>query len=215
MPDNHTSEDNIFTAAEAVSRDVGVEPDFLLRMREEDDWSFVIKLHALLEAATAHLLTHHFADRRIEPHFHALRLTGRAGQLELAKRLELIGDHEARFAQRLSELRNSLVHEISNIGFRFETYVTQPSEPKATEFVRDFGDAWIEELEINGARVSRRDMTLANPRVTVWLGAIGFLAAVHLGKAKSELDWRSKRLEVVEEFLGPWKRRGEAGSEFS
>ena len=40
---------------------VGVKENFFRGLLEEDDWSFVIKLHALFEASCTHLLLFHFA----------------------------------------------------------------------------------------------------------------------------------------------------------
>ena len=39
---------------------IGVAPGFFDGLVQEDDWSFVIKLHALLEAACTHFLLFHF-----------------------------------------------------------------------------------------------------------------------------------------------------------
>lgn len=39
---------------------IGVKSGFFASLLEEDDWSFVIKLHALFEAACTHLLLYHF-----------------------------------------------------------------------------------------------------------------------------------------------------------
>jgi hypothetical protein len=45
-----------------LERAVGVREGFFHRLVDEDDWSFVIKLHALFEAACAHLLLFHFRE---------------------------------------------------------------------------------------------------------------------------------------------------------
>ena len=51
-------------AIHELERHVGVREGLFQRLLEEDDWSFVIKLHALLEAVCTHLLLFHFQ----EPH---------------------------------------------------------------------------------------------------------------------------------------------------
>jgi hypothetical protein len=40
-----------------IERDLGLPIGFLVTLKEEDDWSFIIKLHALFEAAYSHLLS--------------------------------------------------------------------------------------------------------------------------------------------------------------
>ena len=41
---------------------IGVQSGFFESLLQEDDWSFVIKLHALLEAACTQLLLFHFKE---------------------------------------------------------------------------------------------------------------------------------------------------------
>jgi len=45
-----------------LEKAVGVRAGFFYRLLEEDDWSFVIKLHALFEAVCSHLLLFHFRE---------------------------------------------------------------------------------------------------------------------------------------------------------
>jgi hypothetical protein len=42
---------------EALELDLGLPKGFCVKLIEEDDWSFVIKLHALLENAVSELIT--------------------------------------------------------------------------------------------------------------------------------------------------------------
>jgi hypothetical protein len=41
---------------------LGLDQGFFGNLQSEDDWSFVIKLHALFEAACTHLLLFHFQE---------------------------------------------------------------------------------------------------------------------------------------------------------
>ena len=205
MPGDNRFEQDIFKAAEAVARDVGLQPGFLLRVRDEDDWSFVIKVHALIEAATTNLLAHHLDDPRLGNHLRALTLAGRHAKLELAKSLSLVGDEDIVFARWLGELRNSLVHDISKVSFGFDGYITKIPRSKVDEFVRAVGPAFVPETEINGKRVTGRELVLENPKVAVWLCGIGYLGAVHLGKAHSELDKLKAKSRAFEEVFSQWR----------
>jgi len=41
--------------------ELGLPDGFLQRLRNsDDDWSFIIKVHALMEASVSYLLVHHF-----------------------------------------------------------------------------------------------------------------------------------------------------------
>jgi hypothetical protein len=66
--------------------DLGVDVGFFESLLNEDDWSFVIKLHALLEAATGHLLVEHFDDKRLEEVIAHLEMSNqRTGKIALLK----------------------------------------------------------------------------------------------------------------------------------
>ena len=48
---------------------IGFPGDLFLDLLETDDWTFVIKLHALVEAGLNHLLTSHFKRPELEDVF--------------------------------------------------------------------------------------------------------------------------------------------------
>jgi hypothetical protein len=63
--------DDSLTVEEAVALlevDIGISPGFLTHLANEDDWFFIVKSHAFLEAAISHLL----ADSLSEPAFQAV-----------------------------------------------------------------------------------------------------------------------------------------------
>ena len=57
------SSEELEAAIRAVDVQYGLGSGFLLHLYTEDDWSFVIKTHALIEAAVSQLLTHHVGGR--------------------------------------------------------------------------------------------------------------------------------------------------------
>ena len=106
-----------------VEKELGLDHGFLIDLAHEDDWSFVIKAHALVEAAVSHQLAS-VLDPRLRPVFDGLELSdARAGKIAFARALELNSSKERRFIRRFSELRNSLVHDISRVSFTFREHV--------------------------------------------------------------------------------------------
>ena len=103
---------NMATLAEAISnieRRTGVPKGFFETLKAEDDWSFVIKSHALIEAACAEFLTARFGDYELLEVFSRLELSNkRTGKIAFLKELSLLNDDERRFVTELSELRNVL-----------------------------------------------------------------------------------------------------------
>ncbi|HEX6368753.1 MAG TPA: DUF433 domain-containing protein [Longimicrobium sp.] len=99
-----------------------VPEGFLSKLSKEDDWSFVIKSHALIEAAiTQMLLT--VSDPRVTENFRKLPLGGgRTGKLAFAEALGFVNREHRAFIDLFSELRNKLVHDVRSVSFSFERH---------------------------------------------------------------------------------------------
>ena len=114
------STEELENAIRAVDIQYNLGGGFLLHLYQEDDWSFVIKAHALIEAAVSQLLTQHVGDSRLSGVFERLELSNtQTGRLAFVKALDLLSDNERRFVRGFSELRNRLVHNVHNVRFRF------------------------------------------------------------------------------------------------
>lgn len=53
--------------------DLSLHPDFLSKLQGDDDWSFVVKLHSLMEIAISQLVSEHFGSK-LEGVFHHLEM---------------------------------------------------------------------------------------------------------------------------------------------
>ncbi|NOH86037.1 hypothetical protein F0249_19910 [Vibrio sp. 03-59-1] len=96
----------------------------LFRIFEDDDWSFVIKMHAFIEAMVTELLLTQIDDDRIRPTIERLPLSDeQAGKLKMAKDLDLLDASERKFIKMLSSLRNNLAHRIENTDFTFAEHI--------------------------------------------------------------------------------------------
>jgi len=97
--------------------------DFLLDVLKQDDWSFVIKAHALIESAVTEMLIARIGEPVLKPIVERLPLSdSQVGKMLLAKQLGLLSDGQRRFVRWFSELRNQLVHKVENVSFTFETH---------------------------------------------------------------------------------------------
>lgn len=107
-----------------LSESLGVSPEFFERLQSDDDWAFIIKLHALLEAALNHLLTKHFGDDRLLGVISNLDNTdGKRGKMAFVSALNLIPKEYRLFIRQLSEIRNAIVHDVKNLGFDLKNHV--------------------------------------------------------------------------------------------
>src|SRR5436190_1607259 len=83
--------------------------DFLSELVDHDDWSFVIKAHALIEVAVTQMLVQCLGDVRLSDFIERLPLSdGRTGKIVATKQLDLLSDSHRKFIHWFSELRNRL-----------------------------------------------------------------------------------------------------------
>ena len=120
LPEHFLIDKGIVSLQEKLS----LPTDFFKRLLEEDDWSFIIKLHALIEAACTDLLLHHFDEPSLKNIISRLELSDKAfGKLAFIKELELLGDTSRRYISSLSEWRNNFVHNVQNCSASLEKIV--------------------------------------------------------------------------------------------
>jgi hypothetical protein len=141
-----------------IEHQLGLPAGFLRGLYDhEDDWSFVIKSHAFLEAALTHLLADHLGKEDLLPVFAYLETSNvRTGKLAFVKAFDLLDKGARRFIHTLSELRNDLVHEVSNVSFRFDTHVAQLSDKERKEFIGAFDYAFVEVVQASQRQMDDR-----------------------------------------------------------
>ena len=156
---------------------LGIEPGFFDSLDDdgENDWSFVIKLHALMEAAVSNMLTETFKRQELSDLFARMDLSNKTtGKAAFVKSLNLLEEPERRFMSSLSILRNSLVHDVRNVSFDFGEHVSMMNEQKQQQFVKDFN---IISTEVTN---DVRKLFLADPRQAIWYAGMAFLGLVYL-----------------------------------
>ena len=115
---------------------LGLPERFLLDLFKQDDWSFVIKLHALVETALTRALVAHFnAPPTLADHFAQIPVGGTTGKIKLASKCGLITPKDKTFLDRFAELRNELVHSVERVRFDFKIYVNSLSEEGRKQLV--------------------------------------------------------------------------------
>jgi len=93
--------------------------NFFDLLSKDDDWSIVIKCHALLETVIRIWVNdrfHELSGVGFEDYLLNLSLNSRAGILVLAKKLSIVCDFDVEFIKLLSSVRNRYAHKIGNIG---------------------------------------------------------------------------------------------------
>jgi hypothetical protein len=105
----------------------------------------------------------------------------RSGKVKLAKSLGLIEDYQEKYINKLTEIRNKLVHRVKNVNFNFPDYIAGLD----TNQMRNFKDAFS--FGIGSAKVRRAvfktDMTkkaflIKETKLTIWTGGLVCLSEI-------------------------------------
>ena len=171
---------------------IGVSPTFFKQIYDEDDWSFIIKLHALIEAACNHLILYHLQEPKLSKIITRLELSSQViGKIAFLKSLDLLSKYYRRFIVALSELRNSLVHDVRNSTFSIQEMIGNYAPKELKNFAESFAPWEKTLIELNkkdGAlkgtiateltvdKLIKR--TKENPKFHIWLGAHNLLVAL-------------------------------------
>jgi len=94
-------------------------------IQQDDDWSFVIKAHAIVEAAITQLLARLIGHpEALEKFLSTLSMGGRHGKIAFVRCLGGLSDSELDFAEALGTIRNHTAHRVSNVeGFSLTGYL--------------------------------------------------------------------------------------------
>jgi hypothetical protein len=193
--------DDPLTVEEAVALlefDLGITPGFLTRLADEDDWSFIVKSHAFLEAAISHLLADALSEPTLLSIFARIETSNtRSGKIAFLKKLDLLNEDARRLIHSYSELRNDLVHDVGQVGFTFSAHLKALDKQKTDKFVKAFGYfANGDSFERNGEHISTRQFLLANPKQGLWFSVMAVCAVIYLSKDLAKLRRLTRSLEI-------------------
>jgi hypothetical protein len=164
-----------------VEDEFGLRRGFYHSLLGEDDWTFVIKTHALIESAMTQMLTAAVGRHELEDAFANLELShNKRGKVRFAQNLGLIDDQEGRLIRKFSELRNQLVHNVRNVSFSFDEMLANSDNQQRAAFVDSYGYAARDIVEIGTSKMPGKEFVLANPKFTIWVAAMYLVVTMSL-----------------------------------
>ena len=185
--------DQIFINANTVESDIGITPGFLERLLDEqDDWSFVIKVHALAGAALTYLLTTAVGREELGDLFDSLTMgDARKGKLAIAESLRLLDPRRVVFLRALGRIRNRFAHDVKYAGFRIEDYARLLPLVDQKKLWQDLIRGYTIEpfiFDFDNCQVRSEDFARARPRFTIWIGSLSTLSLIYRAKTSNEVD---------------------------
>jgi hypothetical protein len=202
-------------AVRALEQELGITEGFLtsLMNTDVDDWSFVIKLHALTEAALTHLITIALGREELRDFFAEMQMGhARRGKIGIARRLSLIDDRLVKFIMALGRIRNRFAHRPHSVGDRIEQFVDSIPVSERDSFWRTlayFGDGDTV-INVAGNTVDILTFTRNNPKFAVWLSATVAVGTIYIQK-ESEAQRRQHQQLMVDFYEAMVRNRPSEG----
>jgi hypothetical protein len=175
---DNTSE--FLKAATATLKSIGLSEDFFQELfAQGNDWTFIIKSHALLESAITHLIVADLERNELAPLIANLEMSNtRVGKVAFAKELRLLNKDYRAFLRNLSELRNQLVHDIRNTAFTFQKHNTDLSKI-VKKCIKSSSLMLKEEIDISGKKIAREKFSNENPRFSILIAILSILSSIY------------------------------------
>ena len=125
--------------ARTLESELGLPENWITFIVAEDEWSFIIKSHALLESAANRALTEALGNPNLSDFVARLELSGvKTGKVALLVTLGHLDSDCKRFISKLSEIRNTFVHEVSNTNLNINEFLSNLNENDRKGYVKAF-----------------------------------------------------------------------------
>jgi len=191
--------DDMNKSIEQFEKDLKVPNGFYAKLAKEDDWSFVIKISALLETASTDVLTTVLGYREIEEALTYLDYgNGKSGKIVLMEKLDIVHKNQATTLRKLLEIRNKVAHRLKDINFTFDEYIKPFDSKQKESFVKNFGQN-ADDLKLENLKFDKQAFILKHPKIAIWFTVREIIATMYLSKEKKEIQ-NELRLHIDEEI---------------
>ena len=158
-----------------VGSKLDIGESFLIDLQNEDDWGFVVKLAALLEAVVTELLIQNIDNEKINIHITKLNLLGATGKLKLGKELDALNPRLVKLCNAFQPLRNKFVHSTKYLHTPFNEFLSDYTD------IADKLKSTLPAVERNstssqGKNINLNEIFEEDSRQAIYLSALMVLA---------------------------------------
>ncbi|NMG64813.1 hypothetical protein GPA19_07615 [Azoarcus indigens] len=180
----------------ALEEAFGLPQKFIDGLINEDDWSLIIKSHALLESACSGMLCHYFGKYELIDIFAHLDMSNKKyGKIAFISALKLLSKAERRFISELSELRNMLVHNASNVTFSLENYFSNATKEKQERYHSAL-NLRLKKISTKTEVIEGVNLLIKEPKSVIWSSLTQCLSSIYIQDIFS-----IKRNELISDAL--------------
>ena len=159
----------------------------------ETDWGFVIKAHALIEAALTDLFTARFKEPLLRDIISTLSTSSEHfSKLSVLKELKLILKERRAFIRAFSRVRNAFAHDVRKIDFTLKDYCDEDAKRAAelrAAIAHSFPETLIVETTNPETKARQRTPTprekfiMDDLRLALWLATVASVNELLQAKA--------------------------------
>jgi len=196
--------------------DLELPRDFLHKLLACDDWTLVLRLIALIEAALTHAITINLNRDELKEHFAYLELANtRIGKVAIAYRLDIINKDEKRFICKLAEIRNYFTHDVRNATTDLKVFLRRVSAADLKGYEKAFrlgydGQRGLK-LQPEPGKYDRRELVKGVaagvfpevPKLAIWFCALECLGSIYGVTKRNQLINQKDKLigELIDNIL--------------
>lgn len=182
---------NISVSINKFEDELNLPKGYFNNLLAEDDWSFIIKLSALLEAVTTNILIDKI-DKKLENSISYMDYANpKNGRIKFLKDFGVLELEQYKILFDFASLRNQIVHKIENVTFSFDNYILSFDQNQKKKFVELYGHGVKDPIVIKDTTISRNDFVLENAKMAIWITIGEIIACIYLDK---ELEQYKKQL---------------------
>jgi len=195
---------DVFTDIRAQEARLGLPEGFYLGLFNDGDWSFVIKLNALIEASCTHALVARLHAPELSGPLSSLDLGhSKYGKVALLRALGALSSDQANVLQLLYQLRNTLAHDIKQVSFSFEQHLAAMDKQQRSNFFRGAGHGVNLVVGVDGKEMGRDEFVANNPKLALWMTVAEIIACLYLEHEASQVRLERLALESLRRARDP------------
>ena len=193
---------DLHEAVNQITKEMNLPENFLENLRKDDDWSFIIKAHAFLEAILTHALTESLAKPELAELIANLEISDtRKGKTRFAQALKILSNDAINFVNNFSKLRNDLVHKIENVSFSFSQYIDTLDNNQKKSFIKSFGYfASKEDFEKHYPLI--KDLMLKDTKDSILYSLMHFAGVLWWKKENAKLTFLNNTMLSIDKNRG-------------
>ena len=187
--------------------ELSLSKDFLTHLDQDDDWSFIVKTHSLMEIAISYSLQKNFRSELADV-FNKIDMNNKSyGKMVFVRKLGLIEKKLCDFIDLLSEMRNDFVHDIKKIELGIDGYLLQLKSNKSDRYsrwVETLGASLPAQIQMRDNIIPREEFVVTIARSIILTFAMDTLMSIYMQTSKrlSDREWELRLIRLGEEQLG-------------